>query len=44
MKLLGHAHMGRDIFDDRVLRDIHFLVTTEQHFDARSDEEGREDI
>jgi|GEM_PF-5473454 len=44
MKRLGHAHTGRDIFDDRVLRDVHFLVTTEPHLDARSDKEGREDI
>ena len=44
MKLFGHAHMRRDIFDDRVFGDVHFLITSEQHLDAGSDEEGREDI
>ena len=44
MKFLGNPHVRRDIFDHRVLGDVHFLVTGEQHFYAGPDEKGRKDV
>ena len=44
MHLLGDPHVGGDPAHDRVLRDVRRVIGSEQHLNARRDEECGEDV